>query len=780
MLYQKLVLRSVFAMSNEIQQNELMNQILYVPFNNEFPVRKEIREKLTEKEFFENCFVKPLFDKEIKDSESQLAKLESKNFENEIDDADDKTIHMEMELRRERDKYRDFKRWHGEFVNWLENSGDSIYCILGNAGTGKTTYLHYLQYRTDHNPSLKVRWEILDLQNAVDSIRILQERVKIPNFKNVHYKVISLLLLHIGRHLFPLTDGKVIIRDIVNNLLPVFANYRINHDDIPTDSIKIFFDDQIRKKTAKAITEHTLIAYSKKIADYIRAMLRNPDYDTSDIISELWDVLRTVLHCKYPEYKFIIAYDNIEKFIGTDEISSTQVDDFIEIMRRINDKDIQRNKHSNEKFQTIVFMRNHTSRMAQHPRHRQDFDGHTLDITGWFPFEKISRNKVNWYVDNDISVYNQVRLNHILNDKIGNPNRLRSLHSKLNMLLNGDKRVIMSILSRVLSDTNENELEKFDSFWKEEFDGLPSDLSKFAARTIIMRLVLNVLRADGFFKQIHVSDEGLKDKEVVYHRLGYAREILTILNNYELQGVQRDMEFDTFLREFRKESGADPVKYYFDENQTALRATIAQILFYMNYYDARRDNWLHFIDIEYKNDKVNKNIEIIDENHLMDIIDKEHGNIEMRITAAGEAYLMYVVHSFEYFSCRVVDFDTRPLVCLIPSLEELESVKEIDDLECLRTIRYVMRDAKKCMERMAKRSASKRILYKRYEGADGIMHKKRIISAHEGYINNFMDCIKDIYREYNLTDDQAKKYAELISSLAELRSQYKCLLIDEK
>ena len=763
-------------MNNDLQQYELMSQILYVPFNNEFPVRHVIREKLTQDEFFRKCFVKPSFDEEIQEKESQLKKLETKSFKSEIDDADDKTIHLEIELREELEKYRTFKKSHGDFINWLENSGDSIYCILGNAGTGKTTYLHYLQFRMDHNPSRRVKWEILDLQKAVDSISFIQEKIKIPNFGSVHYKVISLLLLHIGSQLFPLTNAKVVVKDIVENLIPIFSNYRVDHDDIPSEPVEVFFDDNhFFKRRAHAITRNTLIAYSKKTADYIRKMLRNEECDTAEIISNLWDVLRTLLRCKYPGYKFIIAYDNIEKFIGNDEISNTQVDDFIEILRRINDKDIQNNIHANEQFQTIIFMRNQTNRMAQHPCHRQGFNGHTIDITGWFPFEKITWKKINWYTENNISVYNKERLNHILNDKLGTPNRLRSLHAKLNMLLNSDKRVIMNILSNVLSDINESELKIFDSFWNEEYDGLPADLSKYAARTIIMRLVLNVLRADGFFKHIHVADESLKNKEVVYHRLGYAREILTILNNYELQGVQRDMKFDDFIREFRKESGADPIQYYFDENQTDLRATVSKILFYMNYYDSRRNNWLHFIDIEYSNSELCKTIEIIDESHLQEFIDKEHSNIEIRITSAGTAYLMYVVHSFEYFSCRVIDYDTKPLVCLIPTPAELETTNSVESLACVRTIRKVMRDAKKCIERMAKRKASKSILYKRYSSAEGIMHKQRIINGHEGYINNFTNCVKYVYSKYQLNDTQKMRYDELERVLVELKRQYKSL-----
>jgi hypothetical protein len=52
-----------------------------------------------------------------------------------------------------------------------------------------------------------------------------------------------------------------------------------------------------------------------------------------------------------------------------------------------------------------------------------------------------------------------------------------------------------------------------------------------------------------------------------------------------------------------------------------------------------------------------------------------------------------------------------------------------------------------------------------------------LLSDHNGMTSEPLP--KDMRRmEDNIR--QAKKYAELISSLAELRSQYKCLLIDEK
>ena len=135
--------------------NELTSKLLFVPFNRDYTVPLKIRELLTEDEFFEHCFVNTDFEEEIK----RVNKADRIS----IDDSGDKLFVWEKAVSEEIQRLKDHQDAEKNFWRWIKDDGNGIYCIRGDAGTGKTTYLHHLKY---HNKDIPISWEILDIQNA--------------------------------------------------------------------------------------------------------------------------------------------------------------------------------------------------------------------------------------------------------------------------------------------------------------------------------------------------------------------------------------------------------------------------------------------------------------------------------------------------------------------------------------------------------------------------------------------------------------------------------------
>ena len=100
----------------------ITNQLLYVPFNHDYSVDSHIKELLSEKEFFEQCFFMPDFDKEIQELMSGSL---------------DEVQAFEIDLTKEEllDKYEKIKENKGVFYECINNNNNDIYCIKGYAGT---------------------------------------------------------------------------------------------------------------------------------------------------------------------------------------------------------------------------------------------------------------------------------------------------------------------------------------------------------------------------------------------------------------------------------------------------------------------------------------------------------------------------------------------------------------------------------------------------------------------------------------------------------------------
>ena len=176
--------------------------LLYVPFDKDNAVKTEMKRKMTTKEFFNECFVHMDFQKKINELElcpdSEIEEQESFITKEQMID----NLHSnEQQL--------------NIFDKWLNDNASSPYVIMGDAGSGKTTFVHYYKYKEEKNRT----WNLLDLQSANREILIDTMPLKIEKKNTLKEMIISTVLFEIVQTLFLVnnpnnTSRKSILRNI--------------------------------------------------------------------------------------------------------------------------------------------------------------------------------------------------------------------------------------------------------------------------------------------------------------------------------------------------------------------------------------------------------------------------------------------------------------------------------------------------------------------------------------------------------------------------------------
>lgn len=742
--------------------NSTINKILYVPFNQDYNVDERIQSILTEKEFFEQCFYMPNFEEEIQEL---LSKSEEEIQAFEIDVTKEELI----------EKYQRNKLEKEAFFDWIDSNQNEIYCVRGDAGTGKTTFLHYLEYIYRNT---ELQWDIIDMNMSIADVKILNYKLKIPKFSNIYSKSVSVLIKNIVDDLFIYKNYKINIEESFKSIMQIVNRYDELFDGTyPTNFVKDFFEGikalNRNDTDKKELMENT----AQYIYDYWDKYLSQDNELMDAVISDFLELYIYFKCCIGTRNRYILAFDNLEKFIGTDEIYDKQLVDFVSKVRHIQKAISKNNINLSYRFQFAIFMRNTSTRMFT-PQQISEIFPHIVDLSEWFQSAKIFQKKIEWYELNNINVDESEKILDIINDiGHGKDGNFRGLRSKLNMLFNNDKRVIINILAKVLADeTNSCYLETYDFYRKNE-NMIDNRLAKFAKRVIIFRLVLNELRKDGFFSSIAAERE-----ENRKNSLGYARKILTILYEHKLYFQDGYMKLDDIIIKLDNKERDAVNRYFNGEQDQKRRSIISKVLFYMNYYDGRADNWLQFIDIQYNFSQSETHIKTFEE--LKELVDKKHECINIRITSAGVAYLFFVVYSFEFFSCKssknapvectLNDGSVPPLLCVIPKKEELLE-ERVENLLCIKILNFVSKEAINCIKKINndKKKGTKTIPFRKGLNDKYKEHSNRIINAHVGFIDNYIQCIKELYKsELRENPILWANYQNLIDELEQIKDRY--------
>lgn len=752
--------------------------LMYAPFVNIFEVPDQIHKKLTVDKFFEKngCYVHPGFENPIKMSETII----TDDMEN-----DDWPIGIyEISESLETSK-KDFQA----FENWIESSGEGIFTFLGDPGTGKTTFLHYLKWSRED-----IQWHILDLKKSVREIKIYDSRIVIPYnyFYSFHGKVLSSIFLEIQALLFVNKKEKNAHsrnREKIQSLIQCYENQIVN--DVPLEEYAELYI-QLAKIEIHENDKNSDLNYCKACAKVITKYFeekcfnatRNRDTDALALRCALTHLLILLKCFCCKNNKNIIVFDNIERFIGADEVYNKELTDFLNDMRNFCDNYREEYTHSesntnlfSRKYQFIISMRNTTVRNYT-PAESTDSKRHIIDLSNWFSIGEIIQKKLDWYDKEGIKVINdksQKRLKYILSDNIYTKNgTIRGLKPKLDLFFNHNKRLIISFLIEMFESPALFPLLKTADDFYEMISANDNNISclRFGYRAIIWRNVLEWLKKGELFKKEILGEYKTKTGQI--SAINYIWKLLVVLHNFSTanggketksSGTEKYMPILDLIKQVYNEHNDFTTRFYekgFDKE----RERMARLLFYMNYYNRSENNWFQFIDIQYNVDSANrKRLNTWEDLNDVFIDTKENPkNLKVRITTAGKAYLAYVAPSFEFISCIA---DKPSILCCLPTEKELKEYN-VKDLKCIKIIYETTDLISLHIKDFQPQMTNPNLMYRRMVDLQGKSYKEYLIKSTYGYLTNFIDCIN---RLVVVTDETAQKnkddLTKLIASEAE-------------
>lgn len=768
--------------------DELIQKILAVPFDSNHNLSKELLEQL-KRDFFTECFVQPSHD--VTENIHSLDEPVRTAFE----------IDLPMkEILDMADTIRDDEL---AFFNWLNDQTNNVYYVRGDAGTGKTTYLHWLKYRAEQvKPEDGWKWEIIDLAEAVEDIAILDSTIHIPHFNLLYYKVISAIIKSVNEKFYPekIEQKPINHEKTATYFRGVHAAFENEFDCFyPDRRIREFFNnlplktENEEEKTNKQICEDC----GHYVAQNFKDILNN--YNMQETLRFFLQLYLYILRCFDNQVKFVVAIDNVERIIGSDEIFNGEITEFATALRTMQTAIAKNNVGLQQFYKLTVFMRNTSVRMLT-PQQITDTRAHTFDMSDWFDVEAIIFNKLCWYEKHGEKLEATEEILDILRDNYSENESLRGLYTKLKMIFNNNKRVIVHFIVHVLGKkSNQPYIMIYNQLRLHEFGSLTESLTRFATRSIIYRLMLNEMRQDNFFHTI-MTEPATQDKPSIQNReineqdqvkkdygivaVGYARRILTLAYEYELRNhADPYMPLDDILCAIFGMEHRDINLFYSSENSYK-REVIAEILFAMNYYDGRKGDWLQFIDIQYYPEGTYKSIRIPKVDMLKEILEQGVEKIWIKIMPAGVAYLYFIAFSYEYFACKSMNapsrkeiigkYDIPPLLCTIPRKDQIVKSRIID-LECIKTIEVVLIEALRCITKMNRdeRQGIDMIPFRRALDKPFIKHTDRIVNSHRGYLDNFVECLSVLFENIRKDDEEFGKHLDLlILTIQKLRNYY--------
>ncbi len=722
--------------------SEVANYLLYTPFDDKAIVPGEVSTRLTPEAFCERCYSAPLFKQDIE----ELYKKGEKDSNDNDQYADLKELEDDIYWQ---------KRASDNFHLWLNDHNNiKVYTINGNAGTGKSTYINYLKHKEKDK-----RWLILDIARVGRYIKWFGDiTTTVKEFSFAYKKVYASILDAIKNYIFKgiIGSGRKSIEIIYKNLKLLDDNYVVLFADSYPSGYS-FFNDLHKIVNNKNNTAQIVVKSAKYFHDYFSKV---ENLDSPDSLYEALNILIIVMRCmskKENKNQYIIVFDNFERFIAKDEIYNNEVDEIRKILvsynRQINEED---NCHSGM-LKTIMVIRNSTARMCGVRLQSADELPSNLDLSKWFDTNDIINQKIKWYNENNILIPDIKLIEQIAGDiRICKDKTVTGLKLLIDPLFNNNKRLIIDFIGQIVeTPSNSYMIEKYIQMWNRE-----KGLSIFAARSIIRGLILKRLEeVDNLFKNLKTYSDNANMPGV-----GETRKILTILLNHLNKNSESEMAISDVLQELL---GTNNIKELWKENDKEyLRQTISEILFFMNSYNRRDNDWLHFVDLQINN--VQKSITIDNPAELEDILTKDMNKFTISIMPAGIAYLKYIVASFEFFSFRY-SAKYEPLFVNIPEVEEIERCENVKELKCYKIIFDVEKYAYRCIEWLK----SEDILKLYLSSSDtGTTHIDRIIIQHKSYLDQFIDYIRVEYLETYIEQNIKDKYQELIDEIIEIRDTY--------
>ena len=698
----------------------IANQILVTPYDSKAVAEKEVSPLLTEEEFYTHCYSHPVFKEEYQ----HYTREEERGYDGDFQRKYEELVNQHYE---QQAAYNNFNRW-------LEDYGsEKVYTISGNAGTGKTTFINMCRYRCRHEEK-KIKWIILDIRKSRRYDEWMADiRTNIAHFERAQAKVYGSIMNEIWRLIFWGIDkkGRYSLEIVYNNLKTLTQNYTEYFKENYPAGRKLF-DEVVEIMKG----DKDMLYKVEKSAGIFKKYINGQVGDEGEEIIQVLNIFLLSLRCmsKNREDKYFIVFDNIERFIAKDELYNRDVDlirsQLSDYVRLINE---QGRIHAGY-FKFAMAVRDSTARMCGVKLQAADENASDLNLNQWYDIRDIISRKKRWYEMKGIFLKNSELIEQITGDKRSCTDKtITGLQLLIDPLFNNNKRLCIDFIGTLVEFTgNEKYISIYKALWNED-----TPQSRFAARSVIRGLILKELdnKQDKLFERLKTYSAHNRG----HNGIGDARKILTILYNRIQRGEQDDMLLSSVIEELLGDENAR--RAWNDERRARDRKTISELLFYMNSYNRRENDWIQFLDIQF----LDKKSDIVAESpeQLESLMTERLDRCTLHLLPAGQVYLTDIVASFEFFSIRYVS-DYAPLFALIPTKEELEAGSTvIKELHCYEKIKEVSKYARKCIDILRKSEDTVELYLNNM--SEGIKHADRIVIQHKAYIDRFVQYMRDKY-----------------------------------
>ena len=612
-----------------------------------------------------------------------------------------------------------------------------------------------------------MKWIILDVHLARSFDEWVSDVItNVRHFEQAHSKVYAVIMNKLWELLFQGLDSNnnYSVLKVYGTLSKLVENYKVRFaDSMPSG--RTLFDEL----TGIIDSEHEA---NFKVEESAKLFQRHIDGNVDkndDVIINILNILFLTLRCLSDdnEEKYVIVFDNFERFIAKDELHNIDVNAIrvllISYVRRINKLGNCHRHH----FKFLLAVRDSTARMCGIRLHSSDSLSSDLDLSGWYDTQSVINLKKQWYIDNNIPLTESDIVEQIIGDLRTCPNhRLTGLKLFIDPLFNDNKRLIVDFIGSMIENPlNSKWKNMYIQLWKSN-----TPMSRFMARSIIRGMILYELESlsDKLFEHLQTYHSNNENSGI-----GDARKILTILFNNIQNGNANEMPLSLVLSELFHVTDIQAI--WNDEVYAQAVGSVSEILFYMNSYNRRENDWLQFIDLQIKGNSCS--IVAEDADKFKQILGNNMENCFIHLMPGGRAYLMYIVASFEFFSLRYTQ-NYSPLFTLIPTPEKIMQYESTEAIPCYYVIKRVTKYAIKCIKSL--KNGEDSIKLHIGNSATGIYHYERIINQHISYVSSFVTYVRNVFCSSSEINDVVKnKYEDLLVEIENQLNKYKTYMLQK-
>jgi len=673
------------------------------------------------------------------------------------------------------------KKRRDDFEANIKNNKETIFMIMGPAGSGKTTYLNWL-FDNELNQSNQQKLIIIDIENKTEVRKVIRfcgvDYDLKDKFNTLSGRITSAILHEANKYLARFLNED--FEDYKKRLLNIYKNhetfFRFDNAHGEQPLIKNLFECI----NDFASSDQDVKIFTKNLSLLIDEIEKSNNREKMDLYSQ---ILIKILICQLSgdtdlrSKSYVIAIDNIERLLDEDNeeaiiIQETELKEFVNaITGSIDSIDgiiNTKGHHIKNKLSIVLSLRDTTIKLVSSGQNVDD-GNYPLNIRGWYDIQEVYDRKFNAYLsDNDKSLLKEDFVYKTFNAIIKDKKSSSGLYYAILNMYNHDIRRITYAMEHIISlPINANAVfNEYLSWWeytcKEDATNNEISIIRFLCRKAVLRIFYNLFEHQGVFNRLGVGTPSQCDKKA-----SYARKILTFL--YKKNNEAKNDEQENYISLYElvcnilKPSNTTE---YNGINDPEFK-DFAAILYQMIDIFMLPNFWSPLVII-ILNNRNESNYNAIYETIKNE---QECQKSKIKITDSGRSFALLNI-DFEYFACRYITDNRTPLLCF----GNLKQAKD-GEYECIKIIKKVRKHTEKCINSLINHdinlysynidsSISERMDNLHF---DDIPHPIRILRQHINYLQEYNYFVRS-YAKINentkneICDGKSLKIAEDLRS----------------